>query len=184
MAGIALLAREGVEAATMRRLAAAAHCTTGAVTHHFENRDELLVAMLRRVHAAAGERMLSAIRLEATPRARLKGVLLNALPLDRERLIEWKVWLAFWGVVSGAPHLAAEHARRYQEWHAILQPLVRENGVRGESVNELTAHLVATIDGFGLRLTFASAAHTPALRRHCLYALQRTLEAAGIEIEM
>ena len=184
-AGIALLAREGVEAATMRRLAAAADCTTGAITHYFADRDALLLAMLRQVHRAAGERMAAAIAAERTPRERLRAVLLHALPLDAERLIEWKVWLAFWGVVAGARKLAAEHAGRYAEWRAMLLSLVQENGVRGEAAERLTAHLIAVVDGFGLQLTLArSSKDVVRLRGQCFGALAAALMAEDLEIRL
>lgn len=167
----------------MRRLAAAADCTTGAITHYFSDRDALLLAMLRHVHRAAGERMGAAIAVERTPRDGLKAVLLHALPLDKERLVEWKVWLAFWGVVAGAPKLAAEHAARYAEWRAMLLSLVRENGVRGEAVERLTAHLIAVVDGFGLQLTLAnSPKETARLREQCFGSLTAALNSEGLQV--
>ena len=57
-ASLALVASEGIEAASLRRLARAADCTTGAITYYFEGRDALLVAMLRRAHQTTGARML------------------------------------------------------------------------------------------------------------------------------
>ena len=41
----------------MRRIAEAAGCTTGLVTHYFASKDEILVAALRPSHEAAGARM-------------------------------------------------------------------------------------------------------------------------------
>jgi AcrR family transcriptional regulator len=85
-ASLALVAAEGIEAATLRRLARAADCTTGAITYYFEGRDALLVAMLRRAHQTTGARMLRAAGRGASPRDRLWAVLMEALPLDPERL--------------------------------------------------------------------------------------------------
>ena len=52
-----LLAEGGVEAATMRRVAAAAGATTGRVTHYFDLRVELLVAALREVDRRRQQRI-------------------------------------------------------------------------------------------------------------------------------
>jgi len=46
-ATLAVLAREGVSAVTVRRVAAEASASPGTVTHHFGSVDELLVAALR-----------------------------------------------------------------------------------------------------------------------------------------
>ena len=48
-----VIADEGLEGVTMRKVAAAARCTTGRITHYFENREELLLAALRAVYSAA-----------------------------------------------------------------------------------------------------------------------------------
>ncbi|MCA6289296.1 MAG: TetR family transcriptional regulator C-terminal domain-containing protein, partial [Phenylobacterium sp.] len=125
-ASLVLVASEGIEAATLRRLARAADCTTGAITYYFEGRDALLVAMLRRAHQTTGARMLRAAGRGASPRDRLWGVLMEALPLDPERLAEWRVWLAFWGAAAGNPALVEENLARYAEWRALLQTLVRD----------------------------------------------------------
>src|SRR5580692_1468139 len=53
-----VIAAEGLEAATMRRIAQAAGCTTGRVTHYFYSKDDMLVAALREVHRRAAERMI------------------------------------------------------------------------------------------------------------------------------
>ena len=53
-----VIAEEGLEAATMRRIAEAAGCTTGRVTHYFDSKDDVLVAALREVHSRAAKRMI------------------------------------------------------------------------------------------------------------------------------
>ena len=74
---------EGLSAATMRRIAAEVHCTTGALTHYFTNREPLLVEALRRAHIAAGARLIEAARKASGDLARLEVVLVEALPWTR-----------------------------------------------------------------------------------------------------
>src|SRR5438067_5665059 len=104
-----VIAGEGLEAATMRRIAEAAGCTTGRVTHYFDAKDDVLVAALREVHRRAAERMRRHIR-EADAATALLEVVLEALPMDEDRQLEWKVWLAFWGRA-----VADERLRHEQE---------------------------------------------------------------------
>jgi len=150
-----VIADEGLEAATIRRIAAAAGCTTGRVTHYFDSKDDVLVAALEAVHEAAAERM--GRHLDAAPRdgeATLRAVLLEALPLDDERRREWGVWLAFWGRASTDARLIREHERRYGSWRALLAALVADViGARpGSAAVRTGVDLVATsIDGLGIQ---------------------------------
>lgn len=167
--GRGVIAAEGLGAATLRRIAAAAGCTTGALTHYFPDRATLLIEALRSAHEAAGERMLQATRSARSHQERLRAVLLEALPLDGTRLDEWKVWLAFWAETPQDPALAAEHARRYGEWRGLVTLLVTPLvGDPGEAEREADG-LTAWVDGLGLRLTLlaSDAARLSAERQRC-----------------
>jgi hypothetical protein len=50
-----LIAEEGLEATTLRRIAERANCTTGLVTHYFATKEELLIAAMEQVRHAAQE---------------------------------------------------------------------------------------------------------------------------------
>ena len=76
-----VIAAEGLEAATVRRIAQAAGCTTGLVTHYFDSKDDMLVAALREVHRRAGQRMIRHVG-GADIAAVLLEVILDALPMD------------------------------------------------------------------------------------------------------
>ncbi len=154
-ASLALVASEGIEAASLRRLARAADCTTGAITYYFEGRDSLLVAMLRRAHQTTGARMLRAAGQGASPRDRLWAVLMEALPLDPERLAEWRVWLAFWGAAAGHPELIEENQARYAEWRALLQSLVQDMAGDRAELSLRVDVLMGLIDGFGLQIALS-----------------------------
>ncbi len=179
-ASLALVASEGIEAATLRRLARAADCTTGAITYYFEGRDALLVAMLRRAHQTTGARMLRAAGRGASPRDRLWAVLMEALPLDPERLAEWRVWLAFWGAAAGNPALVEENLARYAEWRALLQTVVRDlAGTQADLPLRVDA-LMGLIDGFGLQIALSKGLQSEgavALRQSAERVLKAQVEA-------
>ena len=147
-----VIAAEGLSGATLRRVAAKAGCTTGALTHYFADRQALLTAALRDAHRQAGMRMLEASRQEPKGRKRLEGVLRESLPLDELRLEEWRVWLAFWGESMCDPRLAAEDARRYEEWSSMLAGVVAPLVADADRVEGEVAHLIALVDGLGLRI--------------------------------
>ena len=147
----AVVAAEGIEAATVRRIAEEAGCTTGRITHYFADKEEVLVAALRQVHRAAGRRMLAAIG----PRsglAALRAVLAEALPLDQERILEWRVWLAFWGSAATSAGLQAEQHERYREWRGLLKRVLATAQLPADiDLDRLVDQIVALVDGFGLQ---------------------------------
>jgi AcrR family transcriptional regulator len=151
-----VIAREGLSAATLRRVAAAAGVTTGALTHYFNDREALLVETLRTAHFAAGARMLGAMSKHANPSERLLAVLKEALPFDENRAREWKVWLAFWAQAVGNTELTTEHGRRYDEWRELLEDLVGQIVASPDKVCLGVDHLIAIVDGLGLRLTISN----------------------------
>ncbi len=147
-----VIAAEGLKGATLRRVAAEAGCTTGALTHYFTDRQSLLIDALRSAHNQAGARMIDAAKRDSSHLERLKAVLLEALPLDESRLREWRVWLAFWAESMNDAELAEENARRYAEWRELLREVVDPLTRKAAQTEQEVAHLVALIDGLGLRL--------------------------------
>jgi len=150
-ASVAMVAREGLAAATLRRIADAAGCTTGALTHYFPNRDVLLVDTLRWVHRSAGERMTRIAKQTPDDYGRLTAVVEEALPLHPHSLIEWRVWLAFWGAAMTDAGLTEENRRRYDQWQAFVRTLVAPF-VPVASLAFETRQLVMLIDGLGTDL--------------------------------
>ena len=171
-----VIAAEGLEAATVRRIATQAECTTGLVTHYFDSKDDVLVAALRAVHRAAAQRMLA--HLDG-PDARdvLRAVLLEALPLDAVKRLEWKVWLAFWGAAATDDRLRAEQTQRYSEWRALLADLVTK-ARPGESATITRAAvdvLSSAVDGLGMQAVLEPSAFTPRRVRSVVDTLLETL---------
>ena len=148
-----VIAEDGLEAATVRRIAEAAGCTTGRVTHYFESKDDVLVAALRQVHRSAAERMVPHLAL--TGHAALRSVLLEALPLDDRRRVEWRVWVAFWGRAAADAELRTEQERRYAAWRALLEDLLRRAVPSlGAQARRTSVDVVAAaIDGLGIQAT-------------------------------
>ena len=177
-----VIASEGLKAATLRRVAAEAGYTTGSLTHYFSDRRSLLVDSLRAAHYQAGARMVDAAEHAASASERLAAVLHEALPLDAERLREWRVWLAFWAEAMNNPELAAENDRRYAEWREMLRDLVAPLFESAAQTDHQVAHLIALVDGLGLRIARLSRdmEGVPALasrQRECRETLSRHLAA-------
>ena len=147
-----VIADEGLEGITLRKVAAAADCTTGRIAHYYSGREELLLSALRAAFVGAGRRMTEIAETEPDSLERLRRVIHEALPLDAARLREWKVWIAFWAAASSKRGLAAENARRYQEWQALLSGLIADVAGKG-CAEERALDLVSMVDGLGIRVT-------------------------------
>jgi AcrR family transcriptional regulator len=120
----------GLDATTMRMIASAAGCTTGMVTHYFANKDEILETLVRQVSRRAEHRLTAGGATEPGI-AGLRALIVESLPVDQERIAEWRVWLALWNKsLEGGP-LSGEWARRDRRWIMHLRNAVDsaiENG--------------------------------------------------------
>ena len=151
------IARHGVDASTVRSIAREAGCSTGVLQHYFPDKDALLLHALRLATAQTGGRMAKRAERAAGLPA-LREVLREALPLDADSRLEWRIWLAFWGRAVTDAALAGEQRRRYAEWRGLVRGLLRDAQQRGELPRRLDAAreadaLVAFVDGVGISAT-------------------------------
>lgn len=143
-AAITAIAATGLEGVKLSRIAQLARVTTGAVTHYFESKDDVLLAALERV----AERLFArAGQGEAGSHATLAH-LFETLPLDPQALAEWKVWLAFWGRAAFVPRLSAVHRACYEQIEIALAAWV---GGDREVARLRAAAIIAAVDGVGVR---------------------------------
>ncbi len=129
-----LIARHGVEAATMRQVAAEAGCTTGAVTHYFTDKNELLHVTFQ--HSLAQRRALRPPRRTTAPAGQLRAALEGALPLDESRRRHWLVTLACCVQAAGDPALAAVQREAYREFRDHVATLAIEAGLTGQDARD------------------------------------------------
>jgi AcrR family transcriptional regulator len=168
-----VIAAEGIEGVTLRKVAQAADCTTGRIAHYFSGREELVRSALRAAHKDAARRMMRIARSGAKAQDRLRRVAFEGLPLDAARLREWKVWLVFWASATSNAVLAEENVRRYADWQGLLESLLAEIGTDADTpaqTERQALELASLIDGLGIRTTLAP---TPANRRLARDAVNR-----------
>ena len=90
-----VIARDGIEGASVRTIAAESGWSAGAVRHYFSSQDELLGFAADFVMRRIEGRLQAAIDDGAGPgRARVTHMLEQLLPLDVERIAESRVWIA------------------------------------------------------------------------------------------
>ncbi|MEQ9519945.1 MAG: TetR/AcrR family transcriptional regulator [Parvibaculum sp.] len=147
----AVIAAEGLEGVTMRKIAAAAGCTTGRITHYFADREALILAALYAVNEATSLRIDRILSEKDRPVFdRLIAATHEALPLDATRLLEWKIWIAFWGAATITPALAEENERRQREWLSAITPLIALLNPKADAAYE-AERILGLLNGLGLR---------------------------------
>ena len=95
-----VVADEGVEGATLRRIAEVAGCTTGRVTHYFENKDQLLLTAFERVGKAY-------LRFARDEPASYSAMFESGLPVDANPKLLAASERAFGIIRAAAERLAA-----------------------------------------------------------------------------
>jgi AcrR family transcriptional regulator len=161
------IARDGLDGVTLRNVARSGGWTTGIVNHYFTDKRDLLLATFRSRADAARRRVADAMAAGATP---LEALVESTLPLDDERMLNWQVWLAFWGAALGDDEMVAVQRARHDEFEAALVAGLRDSQRAGRvrsavdpSVEALK--LVALLDGIAVQAIFEPARWTPQLQR-------------------
>jgi len=148
-----VIARSGIEAATMREIAAEAGWTTGALTHYFADKRELLLATFQSSLAARRSRRDEL--LDASTIERLRASLNGALPIDDDRRRHWLVTLAACSHASGSRPLADAQRDAYREFRDYLIILVEEVGLaNGTDARHIAERLIALADGIAIQAMF------------------------------
>ena len=173
-----LVAQEGVAALTFRRVAEAAGSSTAIVSTYFTDKRDLLLSTFR----AAASRTTTRFEAAISAGGSLQDCLEAWLPLDEDRLTDWRVILAFWGVAVTDPELAAVQDGHVSRARARVEKLLR--GERGENAGQadsrrrppepgrLAQQILALTLGIALQAVFESAASAS--------LPQRTLLADGL----
>lgn len=103
-----IAAERGLHAASIREVAAEAGVSTRAVQYHFRGKHELLVAALRLLHQANERRARRRITADPNdPRALLRSIIDELLPLDAQRRATLRVFAAYYARSLTDPALAA-----------------------------------------------------------------------------
>ena len=119
-----LIATGGMEAATMRDIAAEAGWTTGVVNHYFADKREVLRRTLE--HSLRQRR--AERRSDATPPEQLRAELAAALALDEQARQHWLVTLAFCTQAAGDAELAVVQRDAYRVFRTRVARLVETCG--------------------------------------------------------
>ena len=177
-----VIARSGIEGATMREIAAEAGQTTGALTHYFTDRQELMLATFQA--SLAARRSARARRAESSPIEQLRASLEGALALDDDRRRHWLVTLTACTQATGDGQLAVAQRDAYREFRDHITRLVRDAELATDPVDPTDTtdtddtddavttaeRLIALVDGVAIQALFDPASWPAARQRAALDA--------------
>jgi AcrR family transcriptional regulator len=161
-----LASREGLEAITVRRVAAEAGWSTGALVHYFRDKEELICFAFELTADRVARRIEAAAATLADPLELARTTLAEGLPLDSERRTEVRLWFAFLGLALTRPTLGRAQRDAYRTWRAMLAGALRDAQERGDLAPEVdcereAAGLIALADGLAVQASFEPRALPP-----------------------
>ncbi|WP_427132446.1 TetR/AcrR family transcriptional regulator [Pseudarthrobacter sp. S9] len=131
-----IIARDGIEGATMREIAAEAGFSNGALKPYFSSKEDLLTFAFAHVFRETNQRI--AIATEGkSGLAALRVFCHEVLPLDDEKVSEARIVISFWQRALNHPDKAALHGQSMAQWsRSILEYLTiaRTRGEAGTSI--------------------------------------------------
>ena len=157
-----LAAAQGLEAVSLRHVAAEAGVSTGMVQHYFRTKDEMMAFAFEMVTDRIRTRSQAAAAPE-TPHELVRGLLLEILPLDEMRRLENHVVLAFLAYAAVKPSIAAGLRTSAGGMRVFLADQLRAAGVDGVDPERAAAGLLALVDGLGLQLLLGRYAEEDAV---------------------
>ncbi len=160
-----VIARDGITHASLRDIASEMNLTTGFVTRYFPEKQALLLASLEAAGTVLGNEIVAATA-GRTGMARVEAAVMAALPITKEGLAAWQVWVAFLGVLPGEPALAQAHAVFPDQLRQMLVQGIREAQLAGDIVPQahppqLADMLLNQIIGLGIRAVSEPGRYSP-----------------------
>ncbi len=149
---VRIVAERGLDAVSVRQVAAAGGVSVGTVQHHFPTKQAMLLAALSSITEDFQARVRE--RCEGRPAGEaLRELARQLVPLDEQRAREGRVWLAFVARAATDPELAAVHRAGWQELEDLLTALVAATQGRERSTDtdrQDAAALLAVLDGLAV----------------------------------
>jgi AcrR family transcriptional regulator len=173
-AALRVIMKDGIAGLTVRRVSQEAGYTTGALTHYFQSKDQLLVQASEQSARLVRERMARAESIVPAVEA-IRRVVALALPLTAETRSYWRIWVGFWERSSYDDEVARTMRLRYQEWRQRLARLLQRAQEEGDvapgvSISQAADALVALVDGIGVEVLLG-VQRIPAARQRAMFDL-------------
>ncbi|WP_019483708.1 MULTISPECIES: TetR/AcrR family transcriptional regulator [unclassified Arthrobacter] len=137
-----IIARHGIEGATMRDIALEAGFSNGALKPYFPTKDDLLTFAFRHVFNRTNQRIaLTTFNQTGLPAIRAFGR--EVLPIDEEKVSEARVVIPFWQKAVTDEFKMAIHRESMEQWRVALKRHLGEARQTGEITTEVPDALIS-----------------------------------------
>ncbi len=160
-----IIRKEGVEKASIRRVAAEAGISSGALRHYFSTQDEMLLFIMN-YYLEEGKKRSQNKEWSENPVQAVEEVLLELVPIDEEKKIETSVWwiLALRSLTSDTIRDKKDEMTdgTYELANSMIEILALK-GVLSDSMNaELEkSRLTALIEGLSIHALLRPDVYSP-----------------------
>ncbi|WP_144521946.1 TetR/AcrR family transcriptional regulator [Bacillus pumilus] len=153
-AAMRVIKQDGLENASVRKVAVEAGISAGSMRHYFSTQLELFLFSMTLIQERVKERMTE-LQLNGSTEENVLALLEQVLPLDEERRFEMEVWQAFTVKSMTEPDLQPLNAKMYDELFQMTQSCLmtlKEDGLLLDDIDLLveTERLYAVINGLAL----------------------------------
>ena len=155
-AALRVIMRRGIGGVTVREVAKEAGFTTGALTHYFRSKDQVLIEASE--HSAKLVRpMMDQHLAEMSGLEALRQMIYEILPHNAKMRGYWRIWVGFWERSSYNPDVARVMRLRYSELRGRLGKQIKRAQTEGDIAaesdpDEVAQGLIALIDGIGVQV--------------------------------
>jgi TetR/AcrR family transcriptional regulator, transcriptional repressor of bet genes len=146
-----VVAREGVEAATVRHIAAQLGCSTTLITDCFEDKTDLLVSAYRYVSTNTLTQFEQSVG--QSPAEILEG-LVSLSAVDENSWCGWRVHVAFWEKAVRDPVLAAEQRACIASSRQSIERAISSGYGPGGDISGAAQLVIALIHGISIQVLF------------------------------
>jgi len=137
-----IIARLGMEGATMREIAEEAGFANGALKPYFPTKDLLLTSAFGHVFNRTNQR-IALVTEGLSGLAALQAFCAEVLPLDEERVNEARIVIPFWQKALNDADMAALHSQSMNQWHTTITTHTAAARAAGEIATPLEDAAVA-----------------------------------------
>ena len=150
-----LVATGGLAAATHRRIAEASGCSTTVVSHYFTDKRDLVKA----TYAEVGDRVTARLEAARNSPDGVLAVLEGLLPLDEDRVRDWRLLFTFLGLAATDAELTAEQRSRANTARTRVEEAVRAEQHAGLLRTDIDVEaagrfLLSLVLGIGMQALF------------------------------
>lgn len=150
----AIIEKEGIEKASIRRIAQEAGMSAGALRHYFSTQDELLLFLIE-YYLGKGKERSDHMQWSTNTLQAVKEILLELVPVDQEKQTETGIWLVFAVRSLTSAVLQTKKDQLIEGEYTLMEALINMLIQAGYISNEInieieTLRLSAMIEGLSI----------------------------------